>query len=465
MNNLEQYKRLVRIVACLSLFLIEMFMYYYVWCEYYNHLMQIPYYRMGNWMMFGVYGIVLVIFSYIYGGLNVGVIKIANLIYSHFLVCLFSNIVMYIAGTLVIKSFHTIFPLAVLTCLEIVVISIWSVLVTKGYQKIYPARRVLLLYGDRPISDFVEKLNSRTERFVVGETICIQEDFDTIINKINIYEGVIIGDIPTEQRNKVLKYCYGKSIRTYTIPKLSDVILKNAECLHIFDTPLFLSRSNGLTIEQLFVKRVMDIVISLLAIIVFSPVMLITAIAIKKYDHGPVFFIQKRYSKNQKEFNIYKFRSMIMEAEKNGSVIPAKENDSRITPVGKIIRKYRIDELPQLLNILLGDMSLVGPRPERIEHVKEYSKEIPEFLYRLKVKGGLTGYAQVYGKYNTTAYDKLKLDLMYIENYSILLDIEILFKTVKILLMKESTEGFDEERSHTMRSRVNARKKEKRNER
>ena len=161
------------------------------------------------------------------------------------------------------------------------------------------------------------------------------------------------------------------------------------------------------------------------------------------YDGGPVFYVQERCTKDKRIFQIYKFRSMIVNAEKDGHSVPAADRDPRITPVGRIIRGMRIDELPQILNILKGDMSIVGPRPERIEHVELYTKQIPEFGYRMKVKGGLTGYAQVYGKYNTTAYDKLKMDLMYIQNYSLLLDIEIIFKTVKVLFMKESTEGFE----------------------
>ncbi|WP_367566849.1 sugar transferase [Lacrimispora sp.] len=450
MKNLEQYKHIVRISACLVLFLIEMFMYYYVWHTYYNHLMQIPYYRLGNWMMFGVYGIVLVIFSYIYGGMNIGGSKIFTLIYSHFLISLFSNVVMYVAGTLVIKALHTVAPLLLLTLVEVLIIAIWSVIVTNIYQRIYPPRKVLLVYGDRPMVGFVDKLYSRMDRFIIGDTISVSDKLEDIEKKAEAYDGVIIGDIPTEIRNKILKYCYGRSIRTYTIPKLSDIIIKNSESLHMFDTPLLLSRNLGLNIEQMVIKRLMDIVISLFALILFSPVLLITAILIKRYDHGPIFFSQKRCTKDQRIFNIYKFRSMVVDAEKKGVVIPATDDDPRITRIGKIIRKFRIDELPQLVNILMGDMSLVGPRPERIEHVQEYSKEIPEFCYRMKVKGGLTGYAQVYGKYNTTAYDKLKLDLMYIENYSVLLDIEILFKTVKILFIKESTEGFDKEVSCTM---------------
>ena len=215
----------------------------------------------------------------------------------------------------------------------------------------------------------------------------------------------------------------------------------------MFDTPLLLSRNNGLSFEQRLIKRGMDIFLSLAALILLSPIFVITAIAIKLYDRGPVFYFQERCTIGGIVFRICKFRSMIVNAEKDGQSIPATEQDPRITPVGRIIRATRIDELPQILNILKGDMSIVGPRPERVEHIELYTKQIPEFVYRMKVKGGLTGYAQVYGKYSTTAYDKLKLDLMYIQNYSLLLDIVIIFKTVKILFMKESTEGFCEEES------------------
>ena len=189
-----------------------------------------------------------------------------------------------------------------------------------------------------------------------------------------------------------------------------------------------------------------DIIISSLALIITSPIMLVIAVAIKLYDGGPVFFRQDRCTINGKVFSIHKFRSMIENAEKEGEVIPTTEDDKRVTPIGKFIRKTRLDELPQFIDILKGDMSVVGPRPERVEHVRQYTAEIPEFEYRLKVKGGLTGYAQIYGKYNTSAYDKLKLDLMYIQNYSILLDLKLIIMTGKIIFMKESTEGFEEKK-------------------
>jgi lipopolysaccharide/colanic/teichoic acid biosynthesis glycosyltransferase len=193
-------------------------------------------------------------------------------------------------------------------------------------------------------------------------------------------------------------------------------------------------------------KRFFDIVFSLLALILTSPIILVTAIAIKLEDSGPVFFRQDRVTIGGKEFSILKFTSMIVDAEKDGRPHPAGEADDRITKVGHVIRPTRIDELPQFINILKGDMSIVGPRPERIEHVQKYTQDIPEFTFRLKVKGGLTGVAQVFGKYNTSPLSKLKMDLFYITNYSLLLDLQILFETVKILVQKESTEGFSEEK-------------------
>ena len=166
-----------------------------------------------------------------------------------------------------------------------------------------------------------------------------------------------------------------------------------------------------------------------------------TAAAIKMHDGGPVFFYQERCTKDGKVFSICKFRSMIVDAEKNGASVPATERDPRITPVGNIIRKLRIDELPQLWNILRGDMSIVGPRPERPEIAAQYEQEMPAFSLRLQVKAGLTGTAQVYGRYNTEPRDKLKMDLMYINNMSLGEDLKLIFATVKIMFMKERTAG------------------------
>ena len=167
--------------------------------------------------------------------------------------------------------------------------------------------------------------------------------------------------------------------------------------------------------------------------------MLIVALAVKLCDGGDIIYRQKRLTIDNREFYIYKFRSMIADAEKSGVPQLAKDYDNRITPVGRVIRSCRIDELPQLFNILKGDMSIVGPRPERPELAKEYEKTIPEFGYRLKVKAGLTGYAQVIGTYDTTPYDKLKMDLMYIENYSFRLDLQLMLMTLKTMFFPNKT--------------------------
>lgn len=257
-------------------------------------------------------------------------------------------------------------------------------------------------------------------------------------------------DLPALERNQILKYCYRNDIRVYVTPKISDIIMDGADNIFLFDVPLLLCRNRGLSIEERMVKRIMDIVISLIGIVVASPFMLLIAIAIKLYDGGPVFYKQERLTRGGRPFMILKFRSMSTDSEAKGARLAAK-NDTRVTPVGKVIRNIHFDELPQLFNILKGDMSVVGPRPERQVIMEEYRKELPEFDFRLKVKAGLTGYAQVFGKYNTTPYDKLKFDMQYIENYSFGLDIKIMILTFKILFQKENTEGIDESQTTALK--------------
>ena len=240
-----------------------------------------------------------------------------------------------------------------------------------------------------------------------------------------------MGICPSHERNQLLKYCYAAGVRSYSVPKISDVLLRSSDELNLFDTPLLLSRNMGLTVEQHFLKRTEDIVISGIMLVLFSPVFLIASVAIKCTDGGPVFYKQERLTMNGKKFMIYKFRTMVVDAEKMSGPVLATDKDPRVLPIGRLLRATRLDELPQVLNILKGEMSVVGPRPERPELAAEIEKNIPEFAFRLKVKAGLTGYAQVYGKYNTTSYDKLKLDLMYIRKYSLLLGSEADFDDAK----------------------------------
>ena len=325
--------------------------------------------------------------------------------------------------------------------------TLWYFGASSLYGHIFKSWKILLIYGERPASDLVYKVEERRDKYAISDAIHVGAGLEKIAEKAKDFEAVIIGDISAKERNDVLKFCYANGIRAYVIPKISDIILMGSDRIHIFDTPFLLTRGYSLSFDQAFAKRFLDLLIAIPMLILTSPFMLLTAVAIKLYDKGPVFYKQIRCTKNGKQFKIIKFRSMIPNAEKNGGAQLAKANDSRITPIGRFIRSTRIDELPQLFNIIKGDMSFVGPRPERPEIMKEYLENMPEFSFRLRVKAGLTGFAQIYGKYNTVPYDKLKLDLFYIENYSLWLDIKLILMTLKTILKKDATEGISAEQT------------------
>ena len=443
-GGLDQYKRLIRFAFNILLLGCLMFFFIRIWDRNYNDWIVFPFYYKGFLLMGAFYALFFVIFSYILGGMKIGYLKSSSLMLSQTLALIAANVSIYLETVLLSARFVNIIPMIELTAIDIVVIFIWTFLVNRIFRKLFPARHILLLYEEYDPSMLLRKVNSRKDRYLIKKSMNVEEGWESITKEMCNYDAVFLCDIHSPLRNRLVKYCYANGIRSYITPKISDIIIRSSENIHMFDTPLLLSRNNGLSFEQKLVKRFMDIIISLVMLVITSPFMLVTAVAIKLYDGGPIFFRQKRCTINGREFYIHKFRSMIVNAEKEGEVIPATDDDERITPVGKVIRKTRLDELPQFIDILKGDMSVVGPRPERVEHVEMYTRDIPEFSYRLKVKGGLTGYAQIYGKYNTTAYDKLKLDLMYIQNYSLLLDLKLIIMTVKIIFVKESTEGFED---------------------
>ena len=251
-------------------------------------------------------------------------------------------------------------------------------------------------------------------------------------------DTVFMYDVPVDLRKELIEFCYRHMRNVYFNPEISDIVEFMGDHVVLDDVSLLSAPVKELSMEQKIIKRLMDIVGSLLVLIITSPLFLISAIAIKCNDKGPVFFKQKRATKDGRIFEIYKFRTMRVQSE-NYSVT---SDDDRITSVGKILRRYRIDELPQMINILKGEMSLVGPRPEMLYNIFDYTKTLPEFSYRLRVKAGLTGYAQIAGKYNTSPRDKLILDLIYIERYSIWKDIKLLLQTLIVLFKKDSTEAF-----------------------
>ena len=336
-------------------------------------------------------------------------------------------------------------PILCLYGVDILVSSLCSFVFTIIYHQMYVPKNMLMIYGSENALNLKLKMETRSDKYRITKILNFDKGFEAIKKETAVHDAVIINDVPAQVRNDILKYCYQRGIRTYLVPKITDIIARGAEEISLFDTPLLLVKGRGFNPVQRFIKRIMDITLCLIAMIPGLPLMLIVAIAIKAVDGGPVFYRQKRLTQNNREFEILKFRSMIVDAEKGGynMSMRASSEDPRITKVGKIIRACRVDEFPQILNILKGDMSIVGPRPERLENVSKYRESIPEFTYRTKVKAGLTGYAQIYGKYNTSPYDKVRLDLMYIENYSIFLDIKLIFMTLQILLKPESTEGFD----------------------
>ena len=373
--------------------------------------------------------------------------------YSLNLATICTNVVAYLQITLINRWFLSPGPLFIITLLDIVIIVFWTLGSSYIYSKIYKARRMLVIYGERAPDELIRKMNSRKDKYDISGKVHISVGDKEIYKMMHDYEAVIIWDLPSQLRNKYLKHCFAHSIRCYLSPKISDVILMGSERIHLFDTPLLVAKNMGLSIEQRAAKRLLDIIVSGIGIIVASPLMLIIALCVKFYDRGPVLYRQERLTEGGRPFKICKFRSMCVDSEKNGARLASK-HDSRITPVGRVLRNLHLDELPQLFNVFMGDMSLVGPRPERQTLVREYCKEIPEFYYRLKVKAGLTGYAQVYGKYNTTPYDKLKLDLFYIENYSFVLDLKLLMMTVKIFFQKEVSEGVNDNQTNALKDSV-----------
>lgn len=445
MEPREKYKRIIMFFSSVLILTLETGIFAYVWFNFYANKGAIgrTFYR-GNWVIVAQYALMLYLFYRIYGGFKVGYLRVFEVFYSQILSILCVNVITYLQLCLIGRwKFGThLIPLINMTLLDVAMVIIWVVSMRWVYAHIYPPRKMLLIYGEKSPKDLIKKISSRQDKYNICEMIHLSWGEEVIKEKILEYPAVIIGDIPAGPRNIFLKYCFEKNVRCYSIPKISDIMLRNADDIHLFDTTLMLSRNRGLSAEQQFAKRVMDLVCATLGLIVASPFMIVIAVLIKCYDGGPVFYKQKRLTKDGKVFEILKFRSMKVESETAGARL-AMKGDDRVTPVGRVIRNIHFDELPQIFNILKGDMSIVGPRPERPEIAAQYKEEIPEFDYRLKVKAGLTGYAQVYGKYNTTPYDKLKLDLTYIHTYSFLKDIKLIMLTFKILFQKENTEGVE----------------------
>ncbi|MBR1470891.1 MAG: exopolysaccharide biosynthesis polyprenyl glycosylphosphotransferase [Lachnospiraceae bacterium] len=415
----------------------------------------------GDLLLIGIYVVLLFMFSRMYGGMRIGYLKAWEVFFSQIFSTFIVNVILYSVLALMATKLISPRTMLLLTLTDVVWIAVWTAISQAVYSMLFPPRDLLLVSGDRSVEDILHKFASRPDKYKICRTMNISEGITAICEEIERrYDGMVLWDIPTQERNLLLKYCYGRSIRVYIMPKIPDVLMKGTTEMHIFDTPIYLIREYALTVEQRAAKRIIDLIFSFLLLILTSPFMLIVAICVKVYDGGPVLYRQTRCTEGGKQFRILKFRSMRVDAEKDGVARLAAQKDDRITPVGHVIRACRLDELPQLWNIFKGEMSFIGPRPERPEIIAQYEKEMPEFNFRMKVKAGLAGYAQVYGKYNTTPYDKLKLDLTYIENYSIWLDLKLMLLTLKILFKPDSTEGVDAAQTTALKKKPEGRKEE-----
>ncbi len=385
---------------------------------------------------------IFMLFASMYRCFRMGTLRLKELIFAYVLAIALSNFIMYFVLSLTAKMLLPPAPLLIMTLVQWAAGSVLYILSDKIYFALYPARDSIVVCGkDMRDRATVGKLGNMRDRYTIREICSESEGFVAITEKIQACSTLFIGNIDRDLRLQLTDYCFEHNKRLLVLPTVEDIIFHNAHETFIGDSLVYQCRNRTFSIEQLMVKRLMDVGISLIAILLTSPIMFFTAMIIKLQDGGPILFKQTRYTRNLEQFTLLKFRSMIVDAEKDGARFTTA-GDSRITPFGRFIRRTRIDELPQLFNVLHGEMSLVGPRAERIENVDYYCELMPEFRYRMKVKAGLTGYAQIYGKYNTSYEDKLKMDMLYIENCSLVRDLQILFQTVNVLFTPESTEGF-----------------------
>lgn len=393
------------------------------------------------------YGIALLFLDRIYSVYNIRFCKLSELVYSQSLAHLFCATGLYGLDVVVFLRFTNPVPILVTLAAQMIFDLLWTVVARKVYFMIHHPRRTVLIYrNENDKSRLVEASKFKKKFDVVAEIKDPTDDIDLLFREISLAEAeaVFVAGVNATLRNAIAKFCIETDIIAYFVPHVGDVVMSGGEHMKAFATPIWRVRRAAPNVFYLAAKRLFDIFASLLGILVLSPAMLVTALAIKLYDRGPVLYKQVRLTKDGRKFYILKFRSMRVDAERDGVARLAAANDDRITPIGKFIRAVRFDELPQLFNILRGEMTIVGPRPERPEIAEQYCEAIPAFALRLQVKAGLTGYAQVYGRYNTEPYEKLEYDLMYINKMSVFQDLSIMLATVKILFQRESTSGIAE---------------------
>ncbi len=399
-----------------------------------------------NYFAAFLYAVMHVFFTRTYNAYMLGYSRVRTLIFGQFLAQLLSIIILYFVISFAWNKFNSPIIFIPMLFVHVLFDIVWSYYGNALFYKLHGKHKTLLIYRNQ-----IDKIRfgtikgKPTERlYVITDELQYDGSFSELKEKLKGYDTIFVAGVNSRCRNGILKYCKENNVYGLFLPHIGDTIMQDAKHVQAFDSPVLAISRKELSPEFAVIKRLFDIISSGIALILLSPIIGLTALVIHLYDGGPAFYRQTRLTRDGKEFQILKFRSMRVDAEKDGVArLSTGDNDDRVTPVGKIVRRYRLDEIPQLWNIFKGDMSVVGPRPERPEIAEQYCQNMPEFKLRLQVKAGLTGYAQVYGKYNTSPYEKLEFDLLYINNMNILIDVQLCFATLMTIFKKESTEGVE----------------------
>ena len=408
------------------------------------------FYFWGDVTVMMLYTASMYMISRIYNGFNFGNATMQEIVLSWVLCLVGANLFMYFilsllsVGMLLTVGLLPVLGFVIILVAQVALVIPLSILINKIYYKQNPAHKSAIIYGNKEkLDEYCSIITMQRNKFSVNHIVSQDENTGKLLDIVDRAESVFFLDVDEKKKDWLFEYCYLHNKHTYIMPTFSSILLNTASTLWLSNTPVFSLRRPEPDLGTQFIKRSMDILISLIGIVLSSLIMISVWCAVRFYDNHPAIYKQVRITRNGKKFTLYKFRSMRPNAEDDGVPRLTSGDDNRITPFGRVIRRTRIDELPQLFNVLSGSMSIVGPRPERPEIAKQYEEIYPNFAFRTKVKAGITGFAQVYGRYNTTPEEKLFLDIMYIETFSILEDIKLMLQTVKVLFKGESTEGVD----------------------
>lgn len=386
--------------------------------------------------------ITYILLSNIYGLYSISNKSIGDIIYSIILTLIILQLIT-ITSTFFIRKFafpRSIFIMAF--ALQSAFLILWRYYIYKLYKGLYGCKNIMFIGKIQEAESVIKKIILMEEDWIDVKYLIDPESYNTAFSHINEVDIIYIcSSVKEDIKNELIKEAVKCNKKIYMVPKLQNIMYINSKVVTIDDVPLISLTELQITNEQKIIKRICDLIISLIAIIILSPLFLISVLLVKLTSKGPVIYKQTRITEGNREFSIYKFRTMYTDAENRTGPVLASQNDPRITKAGRFLRAVRLDELPQLFNVIKGDMSIIGPRPERPFFVEKFQKQYPEYNLRHSVKAGITGLAQVMGKYSTDVSDKIKYDILYIRNYSFLLDIKIIFLTIKILFMKESSNG------------------------